>query len=399
MVHLQSPETIIDPYSNYTTIREKYPVCHIQNEGIWTLSRYDDVKAALKNTTLFITKYREEIVAPSWLRKECRHHLFMLTKDPPEYTAYRGLINQPFLSKSINRLKPLMRETARALTQDISQKSSIEFLEDFAYPYIGKIFCRITGLEEVNSIKDVRLFVQAVALLSHKRPDENAIRRMEDAITKQSADFIEIIRDRRENPKDDIATKLVQAKIDGKPLTEDMLINALDLLMRTGFQPTVHLLGNGILQLVNSPELCRTLIRAPELVPAFVDELLRLHSPSPLTIRHTSAPVTLHGVTIPKGAAVLMLLGAANRDPRVFSNPDQFDLCRNRKKHMAFGYGPHICVGMALSKLEAGIAFTQLLPIINRFTCPPQQELEWVYSSFVRGVQTLPVQVHSPLSG
>jgi len=234
--------------------------------------------------------------------------------------------------------------------------------------------------------------MQAVQLICHKKPCDDIIKKIEAATIKQNSHFASIIDEKRKNPGEDIASKLLNAEIDGKRLSDDMLNNALDLLIRSGFLTPVHQLGNILVQLERRPDLRKSLVDSPHLIPAFVDEMLRLYSSVAASYRHTTQDVTIHGVTIPKGSQVTLLLAAANRDPRKFSNPDEIDLSR-KSEHLAFGYGPHACVGLLLARLELEIAIECLLPRVESITCPTEHQLKWINSNLVRGLEELPVSL------
>ncbi len=397
VIDLQSSEMRVNPFPTYTWLREEKPVCRVEPGGLWALSRFDDVQFALKNYAIFSSANKAQLLSPSWLRKECHRDLFVIAKDPPEQTPYRAAIIRPFLSSAIAGLVPLMQRTAASCADRMFARGEADFIEDFAYPYIGKIIGHITGLEGTQSLSEIRGWVEVVQQLSYRPPDEADLKRMEEVIIRQHAYFDEVIKEKRRAPTDDVISQLVHTQVEGKPLSDGMLSNAMDLLLRGGFLTTVHLLGNGMVQLERRPELRRSLIQSPELIPAFVDELLRLYSSGAASVRFTTQDVELHGVTIPKNEAVILLQAAANRDPRHFSNPDDFDLTRPLKKHMAFGYGPHACVGLALARLETEIAFENLLPHLETFSCPPEEQLKWINSSLVRGLEELPISFRRKL--
>jgi cytochrome P450 family 109 len=201
-----------------------------------------------------------------------------------------------------------------------------------------------------------------------------------------------VFTDRRLHPQDDLVTVLVNAEVDNTKLTDKELYGIMSLIVSAGFSTGVQMLNNGIILLSRRPDLVAKLIESPDLIPAFIEELLRF-SPSGIgTMRITTESVVLANITIPKGAMVMALVASANRDPHRFLNPNDFDLFRgNSKRHMTFGHGIHNCVGSALARLELKVAFEVLLKEFNTFLCPPHEDLLWEESFFVHGVSELPV--------
>ena len=181
--------------------------------------------------------------------------------------------------------------------------------------------------------------------------------------------------------------------MDNKKLSDKELFGIMSLIILAGFSTTVQMLNNGIILLSRRPELVAQLVKSPDLIPAFIEELLRFSPAGAGTLRITTESVVLANITIPKGEMVMAVLASANRDPNRFSNPDTFDISRsNAKRHMTFGYGVHNCVGAALARLELKVAFEILLQEFNTFHCPPHDELVWEDSCFIHGVSELPVR-------
>lgn len=393
MIDLLSQEILHNPYPVFNELRETNSVCPIKPGNLWAVSRFEDVQYALKNHGLFTATKRMDLLKPKWLREECHRDMFLITRDPPDYNKYRKFISTPFQSNAVRKFRPLMESVAQSLCRDIAMRPTLEFFEEFAYPYIGQIICRILGLEGSQSIDDIREFIQAVEVVGHDTPCPSAITRWEKAVIKQNAYFDNLIAKNRQTSENNVVTHLLKVNNDGCPLSNSEITNALDLLIRAGFMSSVHLMGNAMVQLSRRPDLHQKLAQHTELIPAFVDEMLRLYSSVPLVVRHTTQPVTLQGVTIPQGTEVALLLAAANRDPRKFSNPDEFDLQRPLEQHMAFGYGPHICLGLALSRMEVEVALGYLIPSVKSISCPSQNELAWINSTLVRGLSTLPLSL------
>ena len=396
-IHLKSLEDQSNPYPLYAELRERYPVCQLEpnepgSDGMWVVSRYADVMFALQQPDLFSSTGLEAALQPDWLADDCKRDLFLVTRDPPDHTKYRALVNKAFVPGVIDELAPLMRQTAESLVQSIRPGEQVDFLECFAYPYVGKIIRHIIGTEHDQKLEDLRRWLDLARKVSLSRPDDQYIDAFQTATRAQYDLFRTIIRDRRRAPRGDLVSALVHAEVDGERLDEHDLKNALDLLLEAGFQTSLQMLCHAVIHLSGDGEMRRTLRASPDLVPTFIEELLRLESVGTSVLRTTTQPVTLSGVTIPAGAMVALLLSAANRDPSQFPNPDRLDLSReNVRQHIAFGYGPHICLGLALARLEIKIALNAILEAFDDMDCPKNEDLIWIQSSLVHAVEALPV--------
>lgn len=227
----------------------------------------------------------------------------------------------------------------------------------------------------------------------HERPDPKRLAEFEAILRRQHQVFDTLVYERKANPGDDILSDLVLGEVNGSPLTDLELRNAVELLVGASLHgPTVTFV-HAIRLLSRGSVLFKTLKTTPELIPRFVDELLRYESPVPTTLRRVAKPITVSGVQIPEGDLVLLLIAAANRDPAKFAIPDRFDLMRQRgKQHLAFGFGAHLCLGAALARLELTIMVEQLVRTFSAVRCPEDTALNWNKSVFIRAVFDLPAR-------
>ena len=389
---LQSPEVQADPYPTYAVMRNDYPVCQVEPVGIWAVSRFKDVRFVLVNPEIFsasVSSALYDFDSPTDVGKDPR---LIISQDPPEHGKYQRLVSKAFLDKATKPLIPLMRDTAKSLLTNFNKDTPVDFVEYFAYPYIGTIIRRIVGLDDEQSLAELRQWVELEESVALPRPDDTFIKAFEAAISRQNRYFTKIMNERRKNPQDDLVTHLVMAEVDGRKLTDEEICGLLCLLVSAGFVTTIHMLNHAIILLSQKPDLLAELCALPQLLPAFIEELFR-YSPSVLaTVRMTTRAVTIAGVEIPAGETVMPLLASANRDPSEFQNPDVFDLTRPRnKRHLAFGHGVHTCLGAALARLELRIALETLLGTYSYIACPPDDDLVWIDTLFVRGVSELPV--------
>ncbi len=391
-IYLQSPESLIDPFPTYAYMRRHHPVCQVEPGGIWAISRFDDVKYVLATPELFSSKAINLLYESDWLSDEGQNSRLIISQDPPDHGHYHGMVNRAFINRVITTLIPLMRETAESLLVQFNSHTPRDFVENFAYPYVGKITRNIMGVGEKQSLAEIREWIDLEEQSSPIRPDDAFIKAFEHAIFRQNKHFLAVINERRENPQDDLMTRLVQAQADGKKLSDKQLCGVMSLLVSAGFATTVHMLNHAVMLLAQRPDLVAQLIASPSLIAAFIEELLR-YSPSVLSsLRSTTQDIALSGVVIPEGALVMPLLASANRDSSQFENPDVFDINRPRiKQHFTFGHGIHTCIGAALARVELRVALEVLLRKFTQFTCPADDQLLWKDSMFVRGVSALPV--------
>lgn len=382
-----------DPYPTYALIRKHYPVCQIEPEGIWVASRYQDIKYILSNPDIFSNSALDLLFKPEWLSKDCQATRLLVTQDPPEHKKYHALLNRSFINSSLNPLIPLMRNTTKTLIENFDTQMPIDFMEKFSYPYVAKITRHIVGIGEKQSLPELKRWVECEERLTPYKPDDQKIKIHESAIRMQNEYFLQAIKERRQEPNDDLLSSLLNAKVDNRPLEDKEICSLLGLLISAGFTTIVQQLNHAIMQLAWRPKLRAQLVASPELIPAFVEELLRYIPSSHTAFRMTTREVKMAGITIPEGVLIVPLLASANRDSTVFEDPDTFDIFRsNNKYHLTFGHGIHTCIGAALARLEIKIVIEEILKSFRNITCPEFEELDWVDSFAMCAVTNLPTK-------
>ena len=393
-IDLSAPGNLKNPYRTYQYLRDHDPVCRVGPWGFWAISRYDDVQFAFRHPEFFSSSGFKTIHQVDWLDKSCWIDFFILTQDPPVHTTHRAIVNKAFVKRVIDALIPFMREKIRSLLKNIPRHTDIAFMKEIAYPYAGAISLKITGTEGSRSADDLHQWVKCLESLGPIRPDDATVKKMESIITQQHNYFDEVIADRRRRPRQDLVSEIVNAiTAEGKPLTDSQMRNALNLFVAASFHSSMYMLGKSVLYLSQHPDLHKQLAESPLLIPAFIEEMLRYNSSVHGLMRRTSRAVTLSGVEIPEGEPVLLLPASANRDPRKFTSPDTFDMSRsNTREHIAFGHGPHTCIGSALARLELKIALEEIITTFPRITCPPEDQLNWVSSITINSFDELPTQ-------
>lgn len=381
-----------NPYPIYTILRDQFPVCQLAN-GMVALSRYDDISTALSSPHIF-SEGAAVAARSDWLPEDCKREIFLIPKSPPEHGKYRVLVNRAFIGTVIKNYVPWMQERAAQLIDAMPNNAPVDFLERFSYPYASTISCLTMGIDASIYDKyadDIRRWGALSEINTPNAPPEHRAAII-DATRNLNAIYDEIFLERQKNPRDDVFTALMNATVDGRPLSEREIRGALDLLLSAGFISTSQFLVNAMLELAHNIELRQMLTANPEHIPDFIEELLRHNNSSHSVMRQTAQPITLHGATIPSGSLIQLLIASGNRDERQFEEPDKFIMERpNVKKHLGFGHGVHICLGAALVRLEVKIALEAFLTRFSRIECPPAEQLQWQYTLFTRGVESLPI--------
>ena len=387
------------PFPVYARLRRDYPVCQIEPHGFWVVSRFEDVRRVLEDYDTFASSIADELYEfdltdgkPAGQKKDPPR--LILSQDPPDHGKYRDLVKKFFLDSATKRLVPLMRDTAQSLLDNFNDTTPVDFVEHFAYPYVGAVVKSIIGLDDRQSMAELREWVMLEERVSLKQTNKDFISAFEAALARQNRHFLDLTAERREHPRDDLITELVNAKVDGEKLSDSEICGMLCLLVSAGFMTSVHMLSHAVILLSRKPDLYDQLRKRPDAIPGFGKELLRFSPPVLATIRRTTRAVRIGGVEIPKGETVIPIMASANRDPEAFEDPDTFDLNRQRAgRHLSFGYGVHTCLGAALARLELNVFLETLLDANLRFICPSDDEMTPVQTLFIRGFSRIPVRL------
>jgi cytochrome P450 len=341
-----------NPYSWYSRLRATNPVC-LSARGIWLLTRYRDISAVLRDPR-FARHGFAELVGDELAGS-------LLFQDPPRHTQLRSLIGKAFTSRAIQSLRRSIVEIANELIERIGEVRAMNLVADVALPLPVYAITEMLGVPSV----DRELFLQWAIDLAGGREAEStscpAFTRCAGAQNAISAYFRDLIVERQKRPQADLVSSLIAAEWQQERLTESELLATCSLMFVAGHETTVSLIGNGMLALLRHPTELGRLRANPQLLPQAIDELLRYDSPVQRVARMTTATVEIGGKSIPKGAIVFALVGAANRDPAQFTDPDSLDIARNDNRHLAFGRGARSCIGAPLARLEAEIAISALL--------------------------------------
>ena len=349
-----------DPYPAYHAIRAELPVFQWEQYGHWCFARHEDVNALLRDRRfgrqILHVATREEL---GWLETPTHLKPFydfeshsLLELEPPVHTRLRGLINRSFLSRQVERMRPAITSLANGLIDRFEAKGEAELLVDFATPIPVIVICDLLGVP-TNMAQQLLAWSHDMVAMYMARRD----RAVEDSAVKATVEFSDFMRGyinrRRKEPKDDLLSELIRAEEQGAKLTEDELVTTAILILNAGHEATVHAIGNGIKCLLEQgihsgiDEAC-------------VEETLRYDAPLHLFTRYALEDLEYAGIRLKKGESVGLMLGAANRDPARFPDPDRFLADRDPNPQVSFGAGIHFCIGAPLARLEMAVA----LPIL-----------------------------------
>ncbi len=375
-----------DPYPLYRYLHAAAPVQWNDVLDAWTLVRYADVVESLTDPR-FTADRTAEVDEGYTIAKS------MLVSDPPDHTRLRALVQKAFTPRMIEQLRPRIGSIVRELIDRIATRGGpFDIITDLAYPLPVVVIAELLGVpaEDRETFRDwsADLAASLDPLVSQEVGQRATLAR--DGL---HGYLRGIIAERRRAPRSDLISALVAVEERGEILSEPELVVMCTLLLIAGHETTVNLIGNGMLALIQHPDQCAQLRESPGLIGTAVEELLRFDSPVQLTGRIASEPLEIGGQHIEAGQWVLPLLGAANRDPQQFAEPEQLDLTRNPNPHLGFGRGIHFCLGAPLARLEGQVAIAAL---VQRF-----RHLEFAGTPVrrdqitLRGMKSLPVSMGS----
>ena len=355
-----------DPYPAYAALRAGAPVALLEVRGFrfYWLSRYDDVAAALRDPRLSAKKFPDDMLAagvPDSFRRlgELLTHM-MLLKDPPDHTRLRGLVNTAFTPRVIEGLRARAEAIVGELLDAVQPSGRMDVIRDLATPLPVIVIAELLGIAAVDRERFKHWSDDIAVVL------DGSVRTAGlPAAAASCAELSEYLRGevaaRRRAPREDLLSRLIAARDHADALSEDELIATCVLILLAGHETTTNLIGNGVLALGRHPAELARLRRDPQLVRGAVEEMLRFDSPVQMTSREAKEPVLLGGVRLEPGIEVNLSLGAANRDPAQFEDPERFDVTRAPNRHLAFGLGAHFCLGAPLARLEAQAAFEAIV--------------------------------------
>lgn len=390
-IDFNNPEFYANPYPFYHQLRDSDPihwaVMPPPLNGMWICTRYKDIVSILKEARL--SKRWDRLLSPEQMGP---NHRAMLFQDPPDHTRLRSLVAQAFTPKRTQLLQSKIETIVNHLIDQVLSEGKMDFIDKFALPLPVTVIAELLGVP-VEDRHEFQQWTQTIV-----RGGDGA--RSTEEATNQSLVAQQAINDyfqnlvdlRRREPSDDLISALIAARDLEDRLSEDELLQTCNLLLIAGFETTVNLMGNGLLALLRHPEQLTMLREDPGLITSAIEEMLRFDSPvQRATFRIAAEEFNIGDVQIKQGQVVSAVIGAANRDPEIFAEPDRFDITRSPNPHVGFGLGIHFCLGAPLARLEGRIAFTTLLNRLPNL-CLGEQDLEWSDNTFMHGLRSLSVQ-------
>lgn len=377
-----------DPFPTYHALREHAPVKQLPGGGVF-LTRYADLIAAYKSTKVYSSDKKVEFKPKFGDSLLFEHHTTSLVfNDPPLHTRVRRLIAGALTPRAIAGMEPGLIRLVDTLLDRMAAKGEVDLIEDFAAAIPVEVIGNLLDVphDEREPLRDWSL-----AILGALEPVVTPAAAQEgNAALRQFLDYLDgLIAQRRASPGDpehDVLTRLLQGEPDGERLTSGELLHNCVFLLNAGHETTTNLIGNGLVALAHYPDQKARLIAEPDLIKPAIEEVLRFESSNQLGNRMTTETVEIGGVTLPPGTSVTLCIGAANRDPEQFPDPDRFDIARSPNRHLAFGSGIHQCAGMSLARLEGAIAISRFLARFPDYTltAPPVRGGRARFRGFLR---------------
>jgi cytochrome P450 len=378
------------PHEMFEVLRREDPV-HWHEEpngpGFWAVTKYDDVKYVSRTPAIFSSSPTTNIWDPP---PEYLHFVkgIMINMDPPQHTAYRNTINKGFVPRRIMQLEDYIRDAARRIVDDVAPRGACDFVEDVAALLPMTMICELFGIPEGE-----RRYAYTLAnrLISSDDPEIQEREGNAEAAFVETFDYaVKLAAYKREHPGQDLATLLVNAEIEGKPVDDLVFGTFLIMMIVAGNETTRTVTSNGMLRLIQHPDQRRRLLADPSAIPAAVEEMLRYDPGVHHFRRLATSDTVLGGKSIRAGDKVVLWYGSANRDDAVFADPHAFDIGRsNAAEHLTFGIGQHFCLGAALARSQLRAIFTETLTRLPdmELAAPPRR----LRSNFINGVKEMRV--------
>jgi len=389
------PKAHADPYPMYARLLIQDPVHWSGLLEAWVLTRYDDVAAVLTDRRFSADRQqaqnrfaREAMQRQDEFGPFARAHT-MLTVDGPEHSRLRRSLARAFNPRTVEGWRSRVQQITDELLDAIQESGRFDLIEGLAYPLPVIVIAEMLGVSREDRADFRRWSDDVVAILGGPFASPEVVERGRKSLRDLADYFRGVIAARRREPREDLVSALIAAE-ERDQLSEDEILATCVLLLVAGNETTRNLIGNGMLALLRHPAQMERLRQDPSLIQSAVGELLRFAGPVQTTARVATEDADIGGQTIEKGQLVFTLIAAANRDPAKFENPDELDIGRHPNEHIAFGDGPHSCLGQYLAHLEAEIAIASLLKRFPHLRLETH-EVEWGGNFIIRGLKSLPL--------
>ena len=395
LYHLLDPEVLANPYPLYHRLRDEDPVHWDPFLHAWVVTRYADVIHVLHHFSANRTPTPEQLSAMGLsalnpiAQVMVRQMLFL---DPPNHTRLRALASAAFTVRRVERLRSHIQEIMDGLLDAVISKGSMDLIADFASPAPAIVTAELLGVPVADHEQLKDWSADFAEMLGNFQHNPDRFPKILRSVEEMSSYFRSAMQEQRLHPQDGLVSAMMAADVDGAKLTDEEIIANLIVTMVGGQETTTNLIGNGILTLLRNPEAMKRLRDDSSLVPSALEELLRYESPSQHTARLAPDDVELGGKQIRKRQAVIAVMGAANRDPERFPDPDRLDIERPDNRHVAFGWAAHFCFGAHLARLEGQIAVSTLLQRLPDLELDTNVPPVWRHNLGLRGLTALPVR-------
>jgi cytochrome P450 len=388
-----SDEYFNDPSEVYRRLRDEAPVYYSERYNFYALSRFDDVVAAHRDWQGFSSAHGVDLASLSADPALIKRYRSIIMMDPPEHDRLRALVSRVFTPRAVTALEPMIREVVCSFLEPLAEAESFDAVADFSAPFPVEIISRMLGVPE-GERQQIRHWLD-VSL--HREPG-SAVPTREglEARMQTSAYFYALAVEKRKNPGDDMLTRLTQVTVDRGDgietgLDDEEISGFAGLLGGAGAETVTKLIGNAVVLFDRNPDQWQRVLDNPDVIPRAVEEILRLLPPSQYQGRFSKADREFEGGTIPAGFPVLLITGAATRDPRAFERPDDFDMDRPASVAISLGHGVHSCLGAALARMESRIAIEEIAKRWRRLEVD-DRGLRRVHMSNVAGYANVPVR-------
>jgi cytochrome P450 len=394
LYHLLDPEVLADPYPLYRQLREQDPVHWDPYLHAWVVTRYADVVTVLHRFRAARTPAPDRLdelgmgelspIAAVMVKQ-------MLFLDPPEHGRVRRLASVAFTPRRVARLREHIRQITETLVDELTSDGEFDVMSRLANPLPAIVTAEMLGVP-TSDHELLKSWSQDFAeMLGNFQHNPGRAAKVLQSVEEMVAYFSAAIASEGTHPTEGLINALVTAEVDGDRLTDEEIVANVIVTMVGGQETTTNLIGNGLLSLLRQPDQLDRLRADPALMPSAVEELLRYESPSQHTARLAPAGAVLGDSAIAEGDAVIAVMGAANRDPERFSDPDAIDLARPDNRHVAFGWAAHFCFGAPLARIEGQLAFETLLSRFSELSLAPYEEIRWRPNLGLRGLTSLRV--------
>ncbi len=393
LYHLLDPEVLANPYPLYHRLRSEDPVHWDHYLHAWVVTRYADVVSVFQRFSSNRTPTPEQLTAlglsalTPLAQVMVRQMLFL---DPPSHNRVRGLASKAFTPRRVEILRSHIQDITNSLLDAVQAKGQMDIIADLAYPLPAIVTSEMLGVPTSDWPQLTAWSTEFAQVLGNFQHNPDRAPRVVRALEEMVAYFQAAVREQRQHPRDGLISAFLTTEVDGDKLTEEEVVANTIVTMVGGQETTTNLIGNGILTLLRHRDQLELLKSDLSLIPSAIEELLRYESPSQHTARLAPHDIELGGKLIRQRQAAIAVMGAANRDPERFLDPDRLDICRKDNRHVAFAWASHFCFGAPLARIEGQIAFESILRRMPNIQLKPGP-IVWRENLGLRGLIALPV--------